>query len=370
VLLRCWGYITLLSRRLQLKAKKNVLELSLFFSPQMLLGIAGSLCSGKATVVKLLCRYQNFSAIRLINELDDVQSGDDELSMSFDGLMDFILCDGRWSKNYVVWPIESEVQLEVLKKRPFFLLLSVEARTMIRYRRHLSRDETALTLPEFVQLDDERTFATYIHADAILQNDYSSEEDLLKSLESIDPPLTSPHRLRPSWDDYFMLLADLASHRSNCMKRRVGCILARHGRVIATGYNGTPRGVLNCNEGGCARCNDGQAKCGQDLTECLCLHAEENALLEAGRDRIDRWGPDNWTTLYCNTCPCLSCAKKIVQSGVKEVVYRLEYGMDAKTNDLFQKAGIHLRQHRPLLSLSLAADFLNTPSPVNKEYIH
>lgn len=88
-----------------------------------------------------------------------------------------------------------------------------------------------------------------------------------------------------------MRLASLASLRSNCMKRRVGCVLVRERRVVATGYNGTPRGVRNCNEGGCGRCNgegDGLGQGGGEvrqgmgvgLEECLCLHAEENALLE------------------------------------------------------------------------------------------
>ena len=90
------------------------------------------------------------------------------------------------------------------------------------------------------------------------------------------------------------------------MKRRVGAILVRDKRIVATGchfchlrggktlmlrrYNGTPRGLLNCNEGGCTRCNHGAHE-----DACLCLHAEENALLEAGRERI------NGATLYCNT---------------------------------------------------------------------
>jgi dCMP deaminase len=79
------------------------------------------------------------------------------------------------------------------------------------------------------------------------------------------------------------------------MKRRVGALLVRSKRILATGYNGTPRGLTNCNEGGCARCN-GEAKGGEALDECLCLHAEENALLEAGRERV---GED--AVLYCNT---------------------------------------------------------------------
>lgn len=108
--------------------------------------------------------------------------------------------------------------------------------------------------------------------------------------------LASPHRLRPSWDTYFLSLCTLASLRSNCMKRRVGAVLVRNNRVLSTGYNGTPRGLVNCAEGGCPRCN-GAAAGGTALDECLCLHAEENALLECGRER----GGADGTVLYCNT---------------------------------------------------------------------
>lgn len=99
------------------------------------------------------------------------------------------------------------------------------------------------------------------------------------------------------------------------MKRRVGAVLVSNKRVISTGYNGTPRGMTNCNQGGCARCNsttvssskakngtNGQAagpvKSGVALDECLCLHAEENALLEAGRERAGNGGGG---VIYCNT---------------------------------------------------------------------
>lgn len=127
-----------------------------------------------------------------------------------------------------------------------------------------------------------------------------------------------------------MLLASLASLRSNCMKRRVGAVLVRERRVVSTGYNGTPRGVKNCGEGGCGRCNgygnglgedheeegsreeggegmgqrsggnNGSMGMGQGLDECLCLHAEENALLEAGRERVSGGGTEG-AILYCNT---------------------------------------------------------------------
>ena len=136
------------------------------------------------------------------------------------------------------------------------------------------------------------------------------------------------------------------------MKRRVGCIIVKGKRIIATGYNGTPRGLLNCNEGGCMRCNSAMP-CGTNLDLCLCLHAEENALLEAGRERVEN-GDDS--ILYCNTCPCLGCAKKIIQIGIREVVYSKSYGMDELTTKIFKDAGIILRQFS-LLDHVFSSDF-------------
>jgi deoxycytidylate deaminase len=108
-------------------------------------------------------------------------------------------------------------------------------------------------------------------------------------------------------------LAELASLRSNCMKRRVGAVLISSTRkvVISTGYNGTPRGMPNCSDGGCQRCNSASrlsskgsapVRSGTEMEECLCLHAEENALLEAGRERAG--AGEGGGTLYCNTCVC------------------------------------------------------------------
>lgn len=127
-----------------------------------------------------------------------------------------------------------------------------------------------------------------------IQNPYPTLSSLHTHLSSLSLPSTN--RLRPSWDTYFLSLCTLASLRSNCMKRRVGAVLIRNNRVLSTGYNGTPRGLTNCAEGGCSRCNGGAAG-GTALDECLCLHAEENALLECGRER----GGAEGTVLYCNT---------------------------------------------------------------------
>ncbi|CRK31957.1 hypothetical protein BN1708_018900, partial [Verticillium longisporum] len=156
--------------------------------------------------------------------------------------------------------------------------------------------------------------------------------------------LPNPARLRPSWDAYFMSLATLASLRSNCMKRRVGAVLVSGAekRVLSTGYNGTPRGLRNCAQGGCPRCNEGGAGSGAGLATCLCIHAEENALLEAGRERIR-----DGAVLYCDTCPCLTCSIKVCQVGIREVVYAQGYSMDIETAAVFREAGVKLRQFVP-----------------------
>lgn len=116
--------------------------------------------------------------------------------------------------------------------------------------------QTPPSLEEFVIRNDDHLYdkdnglARLIdRAQVRLVNSTSSLWQLRDALTELD--LTNEQRLRPSWDQYFMQLASLAAQRSNCMKRRVGCVLVREKRVISTGYNGTPRNIKNCNEGGC-----------------------------------------------------------------------------------------------------------------------
>jgi dCMP deaminase len=229
---------------------------------------------------------------------------------------------------------------------------------------------TPPTLEEFVLRNDEHLYKPGTGLSALIEraqlkllNSTTSISSLHRSLKALN--LTNEARLRPSWDQYFMQLADLAAHRCNCMKRRVGCVIVREKRVISTGYNGTPRGMTNCNEGGCPRCNNASAA-GVGHSTCLCLHAEENALLEAGRDRIG-----DTSTLYCNTCPCLTCSVKITQVGISEVVYNQGYIVDTQTAKIFAESGVRLRQFSPpregLVDLSLgplldSADDLDTKS--------
>lgn len=102
------------------------------------------------------------------------------------------------------------------------------------------------------------------------------------------------------------------------MKSGIGAVIAKDQRVISTGYNGTPAGLINCNQGGCRRCN-GNTPQGKELDKCLCLHAEESAIIEAGRPRTIG------ATLYTTHFPCLMCTKKVIQAGILRVVYYKSY---------------------------------------------
>jgi dCMP deaminase len=261
----------------------------------------------------------------------------------------------QWRERWVTTDVQTESILDKLLRRPFFILVSVDAPVGVRWRRFQAKlqksgsPQSDINLEDFLHLSDhhlynsETGFLPLIsRATVRLLNTSSDLAHLYATLGKLD--LTNEDRLRPSWDQYFMQLASLAAQRSNCMKRRVGCVLVREKRVISTGYNGTPRGLKNCGDGGCTRCNEGHGS-GVGLGTCLCLHAEENALLEAGRERI-REG----AILYCDTCPCLTCSIKICQVGITEVVYSQGYSMDTETAAVFAEAGVRLRQFIPVRS--------------------
>lgn len=125
---------------------------------------------------------------------------------------------------------------------------------------------------------------------------------------------------RPTWDEYFTTIAVLTSKRSNCLKRKVGCIVVKDQRILSLGYNGTPKGMKNCYQGGCPRCMEALARPIQESTAkhldlCMCLHAEENALLFLSKQDLAG------ATIYVTLMPCISCAKKIIQCEIGRVVY-------------------------------------------------
>ena|SRR5690242_7433809 len=121
-----------------------------------------------------------------------------------------------------------------------------------------------------------------------------------------------------STHEYYMNIAFAVREKANCKGRRVGTVLLMKNRIISTGYNGTPEGVTNCLDGGCVRCRDRvQFAAGVAYDVCICVHAEQNALITAARFGI----PVGGSVVYSTMRPCFDCTKALFQAKVRAVYY-------------------------------------------------
>ncbi len=139
---------------------------------------------------------------------------------------------------------------------------------------------------------------------------------------------------RPSWDEYFIEMARLTATRATCPRRRVGAVLVRDNRVLATGYNGAVRGAPHCDEVGCILVrHDNRESC------VRAVHAELNVLLQCAWNGVSSKG----ATLYCTDFPCVTCAKALVQAGIRRVVYLVDYP-DSNSAAVLRAGGLTLER--------------------------
>lgn len=142
--------------------------------------------------------------------------------------------------------------------------------------------------------------------------------------------------MRPSWESYFMDIATLVASRSTCRRRKVGAIAVKDRRVLATGYNGAPRGLRDCLETGCLR-EEMKIPSGERHELCRGIHAEQNVIVQAAVHGVGLEGAD----IYCTNQPCLICAKMLINTGVKRVLYADMYP-DEMSEGMFKAAGVEL----------------------------
>lgn len=143
---------------------------------------------------------------------------------------------------------------------------------------------------------------------------------------------------RPDWHTYFMEFARLAQSRSVCMRRKVGAVIVRDRMIMATGYNGVPKGVSHCDVVGCLR-DQLNVPSGQRHELCRGLHAEQNAIIQAAFHGVKIRNGD----MYCTFRPCLICVKMIINAGIRRVFFLADYA-DEMTEAMAAEAGLELIQ--------------------------
>ena len=142
---------------------------------------------------------------------------------------------------------------------------------------------------------------------------------------------------RPSWDEYFMQMAELAATRSTCLRRNVGAAIVKDRHVIATGYNGAPRQIMHCGErGGCLR-EKLKVPSGERHELCMGLHAEQNAIIQAATQGYSIEGG----TIYVTHQPCVICSKMIINAGIRRIVVKEGYP-DQLAVDILAEAGLNI----------------------------
>ena len=142
--------------------------------------------------------------------------------------------------------------------------------------------------------------------------------------------------MRPTWDEYFMEIAGVAKKRSTCVRRRVGSVIVKENRILATGYNGAPMKIEHCQEDTCIRAKQ-NVPSGQRHELCRGLHAEQNAIIQAAKHGINI----DSATIYCTTQPCVICAKMIINAGIKRIVYDGAY-KDPLSEEILEESGVEI----------------------------
>ncbi|MFW5790203.1 MAG: deoxycytidylate deaminase [Bacillota bacterium] len=139
---------------------------------------------------------------------------------------------------------------------------------------------------------------------------------------------------RPDWDEYFMEMAELAAKRATCLRRKVGAVLVKNKKVLATGYNGAPMNIEHCETAGCLR-EEMEVPSGERHEICRGVHAEQNLVAQAAIHGVKTED----STVYCTHQPCVICTKILINAGVKKIYFKHSYS-DEFAEKLLEQSNI------------------------------
>ncbi len=328
----------------------------------MIIGLTGTLGSGKGTVAEFF-RKKGFGYLSLSDELRD-EARKRKIEITRDSLQALgnklreeqgpgvlaKLVLERINKynlmDAVVDGIRNPAEIAELKKLPHFFLVAVDAPEKTRFERMKSRnrENDPKTFDAFKKVDARdrgkgenasgqqvgkclKLAPVLIRNDSTVNELNSKAELLLKKLKEIEIK-------RPSIDEYFLKIASVVAERSTCRRHHIGAVIARDKHLLTTGYNGAAAGIKDCLERGCIK-DELKLASGTRHEICRAIHAEQNAIIQAGLHNADTKG----ATIYCTHSPCNVCAKMIVNAKIKRYVTYGTYA-DKSFLPLFREAKI------------------------------
>lgn len=326
------------------------------------IGITGTLGAGKGTIVDYLVKEKGFVhfSVRdfITKEIERRAMPVNRDSMTIVGndlrkqhspsyITDELYKQAQETgKNCIIESVRTPLEVSELRKHSNFYLFAIDADAKVRYERIVVRGsstdnvsfETFIANEQREMTSDDpnkqNLKACIEQADYLFSND-GDFEDLHKKIEEV---LDKIMYKRPSWDEYFMELANTASKRATCDRGRSGCVIVKNRHVLVTGYVGSPAGLPHCDEVGHLFSKTIHSD-GSISNHCIrTVHAEQNAICQAARRGIALEG----ATLYCRMTPCRTCAMLIINCGIKRVVCERKYHKGAESEEMFRQAGIEL----------------------------
>lgn len=326
------------------------------------IGITGTLGAGKGTIVDYLVQNKGFVHYSVrsfiteeikrrnmpVNRDSMTEVGNDlraQHSPSY--IVEQLYAQAQASGcNCIIESVRTPGEISALRGKSNFYLFAVDADPKVRYERAVLRgSETDHVSYEAFIANEQREMTSddpnkqnlrvcIEQADFRFDNG-GSIEDLHKQVEEVLKQITYH---RPSWDEYFMELANAASRRATCDRGRSGCVIVKDRQLLVTGYVGSPAGLPHCDEVGHLFRKTIEED-GSISNHCVrTVHAEQNAICQAARRGIALEG----ATLYCRMTPCRTCAMLIINCGIKRVVCERKYHSGAESEELFRQAGVQL----------------------------
>lgn len=326
------------------------------------IGITGTLGAGKGTIVDYLVKEKGFVhfSVRdfITKEIERRGMPVNRDSMTFVGndlrkqhspsyITDELYKQAQETgKNCIIESVRTPLEVSELRKHSNFYLFAIDADAKVRYERIVVRGsstdnvsfETFIANEQREMTSDDpnkqNLKACIEQADYLFSND-GNFDDLHQKIEEV---LDKIMYKRPSWDEYFMELANTASKRATCDRGRSGCVIVKNRHVLVTGYVGSPAGLPHCDEVGHLFSKTIHSD-GSISNHCIrTVHAEQNAICQAARRGIALEG----ATLYCRMTPCRTCAMLIINCGIKRVVCERKYHKGEESEEMFRQAGIEL----------------------------